>query len=581
MAGEISIDLSPVFRQLQQLENQVTHTIQVEVGGLRSDLVRTDQKLEILRAAFEDYVNEARRTAIVQRAETKLSGLKDDLEREYGHYQAVRRTSIGILQAFDVGNVSNHTVTQVSEELMIQTPRYWLAPALVALAAWSKDNEEIAKISVEEAFRRDPRKTSMFFALVLRRQGREELAVRWLKHYLRGQDPRGLGRHFAVIFESLAQGAFGPAGAQFAGDQLVSWMEQLRQDPELVDKQVQDWRSYAEVSGLFLHDDEYPNLRSFCPEWPLLKELIEASSSLPVLIDHFRKIHEGVFAAQGGTIDQLDELLEQLVTNYDEEELPLRRDIAMQEAIIEQDGDLDRARVQAEVMDEALATTIDALSLQTFVAMEPELLAVSPRTQQLAVGATRGEIESGISQFVANYRSKVPTWVRVVLGADHTPWASTYGFPGWETRSDVSDADSVSSLRRHWEDTFEKYIDARRVKPAKYVLAGAAGLFLFIVMLLLNLWVLALILLVLVGGLAGGLWMIAKKRAEKDIAELERNRERAIADSVELYRLTMKEFYDASQDYAEFDQRETELIGLLRMWQIGVASNANEAGAEK
>ena len=244
----------------------------------------------------------------------------------------------------------------------------------------------------------------------------------------------------------------------------------------------------------------------------------------------------------------MDELLEQLVTNYDEEELPLRRDIAMQEAIIEQDGDLDRARVQAEVMDAALATTIDALSLQTFVAMEPELLAVSPRTQQLAVGATRGEIESGISQFVANYRSKVPTWVRVVLGADHTPWASTYGFPGWETRSDVSDADSVSSLRRHWEDTFEKYIDARRVKPAKYVLAGAAGLFLFIVMLLLNLWVLALILLVLVGGLAGGLWMIAKKRAEKDIAELERNRERAIADSVELYRLTMKEFYDASQE---------------------------------
>ena len=40
-----------------------------------------------------------------------------------------------------MGNISNAVATNVAEELMIQTPRYWLAPALVALAAWSHDRK--------------------------------------------------------------------------------------------------------------------------------------------------------------------------------------------------------------------------------------------------------------------------------------------------------------------------------------------------------------------------------------------------------------------------------------------------------
>ena len=138
----------------------------------------------------------------MQQSQVKIVDLKAQLDREFGHYSVVRRTSVGLLQGFDVGNISNAVATNVAEELMIQTPRYWLAPALVALAAWSHDRQDIAEKSVQEAFSRDRHKTSLFFTLVLRRQGRMSGSVRWLRHYMASLDPSALTREFAVILEA-------------------------------------------------------------------------------------------------------------------------------------------------------------------------------------------------------------------------------------------------------------------------------------------------------------------------------------------------------------------------------------------
>ena len=133
------IDFSPVIRAIDQANDNII-TVNKNISVLGNDLDRvsdrvgliddkvdnTQSELAELRRQFEEYVKQAERTANVQRAETKVGTLKADLEREFGHYKVVRRSSIGLLQAFDVGNVSESTASQISEELMIQTPRYWL-----------------------------------------------------------------------------------------------------------------------------------------------------------------------------------------------------------------------------------------------------------------------------------------------------------------------------------------------------------------------------------------------------------------------------------------------------------------------
>ena len=143
---------------------------------------QTAGELSQLRADFLAFTQQSERRANLQRAETKIGVLQDKLEHEFGHHKVVRRTATGLLQAFDVGLVSEESVRSVSEELMIQTPRYWLAPALVALAAWSADEKSLCERAVAEAYRRSPTKTALLFTLVLRRQNRLESSARWLQH---------------------------------------------------------------------------------------------------------------------------------------------------------------------------------------------------------------------------------------------------------------------------------------------------------------------------------------------------------------------------------------------------------------
>jgi uncharacterized protein VirK/YbjX len=78
-------------------------------------------------------------------AETRQVKIRQELDTSYGHYGQVRRIATGILQAADIKIVRQETMQNATEELMLLTPKYWLAPALVALGAWLNDNKDLAQ----------------------------------------------------------------------------------------------------------------------------------------------------------------------------------------------------------------------------------------------------------------------------------------------------------------------------------------------------------------------------------------------------------------------------------------------------
>ena len=260
-----TIDLTPLARHIEEVGRDIVQHLgsQIEevhsqVGVVASDLHLTRDELIQLKADFEAFVEQATRAAAVQQSQLKAVDLKAQLDREFGHYSVVRRTCVGLLQSFDVGNVSNAVATTVAEELMIQTPRYWLAPALVALAAWSHDRADIAEKSVTEAFARDRHKTSLFFALILRRQGRLAASVRWLRHYFASLDPTALSREFAIILESASCAAFGPEGQELLAERLATWSRELRDSSETVEEQVARWNEEITDHAMALDSNEYP-----------------------------------------------------------------------------------------------------------------------------------------------------------------------------------------------------------------------------------------------------------------------------------------------------------------------------------
>jgi hypothetical protein len=569
LAPTTTIDLSPILRQINQLESNLSHRITdvgSQVGQVRGDLKLTTDELRELKADFMAFRDRTERIANVQRSETKVVALRAELDRQFGHHGVVRRTSVGILQGFDVGNVSNSTVTSVSEELMIQTPRYWLAPALVTLAAWSRDDETMAERSVREAFSRDKAKTSLFFALVLRRQKRLDPSVRWLRHYLMSLDPSALTREFAVILEAASHDAFGPHGQKVVSDVMTRWCTELRNRQEVVEAQVRRWAGEIGIQRQNLSaTTEYAALAHLSPQWPALEQQLEMASALPATIERYAAIKD--HDAQLPTIleDMLDDILDQLVTEYDEDELPLKRDVVYHEAVIEEDGDLVRARARADELNKALEVTSDVVSMQTEAAINPEALGVGTQTQRIAIGVGQQDFRTAAGRFCASYRAAAVSEVDLTFGSGHSNYAQSYAFSGCTIRTDEDEAVGIERLRSAWTATFDPLIAAARFKGQWYVLPSIGAAVVVMVMVLVN-PIVGVLALLLAGA---GIWFMgdqAKKTSVAKVAELERARASAIDHSASLYRDATAQFVDARLVYEELDGHEADLLRLIDTW---------------
>lgn len=544
---------------LREIDSHVSQ-VEGQVGTVRRDLHATSVELLELRRQFDEWVGEARRTAAVQRAETTVGNLKAELDRQFGHYRVVRRSSVGTLEALDLGLVTNKAVQQVSEELMIQTPRYWLAPALVALAAWSRDDQELADRAVDESYSRDRSKCSLFFALVLQRQGRLEGATRWTRHYLRSLDPHNLPREFAVILEALARGGFGLQGRELIQGQLDDWLSMLRDDPQKVAEQVVLWRRDLHNYAGSIPGDQFLALRKFSPTWDAIKTQLIAASALGNATDHYQAILDTKIEVSTDVLAKMDDLLEMLVREYDSEELPLRREVSYQEAIIEYDGDLDRARAKAALDDQAMAETIDALSMQTYTAMMPELLGVSVQTQVVSIGALKEEFRQAVTSYTKGYRHKALDHADIVLDPQHTNAAMQFGFPGWKTTTSTPQVHSEQSLERVWQETMDKLREQLAFKGSSMVLPIIIGLVVGLIGLAsVIIPVLAVAAVVFYG------WR-KKTKADAEVAAVDAKQAEALAVSIDRYRETMAEFTDALLTYEDADAKEAGLLALIDGW---------------
>ncbi|MEU3573324.1 hypothetical protein AB0E96_33595 [Kitasatospora sp. NPDC036755] len=452
--------------QVQQVNNMVVRlgeqvgAVSGQVTAVNAAQQQTRGELQDLQNKFLAFAQRFELTAAVQRAETRIGVVQDKLDHEFGHHKTVRRTAVGMLQAFDTGLVSEDTVRTVSEQLMIQTPRYWLAPALVALAAWAADDRTLCDRAIDEAFRRSPERTSLLFALVLRRQRRQAVAVRWLRHYLIAQDPARLGREFAVILESLSQGAFGAAGRELLQETLSGWRATLLGDDEARAAQVRRWLAEIESLRTPTAQPEFPRLAALSPQWPQLDAALSGARAHQRVLDKYTAMMARESEASDRLEDAIDDILDRLVSEYDNEELPLRRDLAFNQAVVDHDGDLDRARHAVEVDAASLDETLDYLTVQSTAALNPSAIGASAATQRLAVAACHEWFADAHASFALAYRRAVPPEVHAVLGSSHNVGAQTFQLPPWTGAFTTPLEVLEHSLAEHWDRHAQPFLAA-------------------------------------------------------------------------------------------------------------------------
>jgi hypothetical protein len=467
---------------------------------------QTRSELAQLRADFANYVRQAQLAANLQRAETRLGALQGQLEYEFGHYKVVRRTAVGMLQAFDIGLVSEEAVRAIGEELMVQTPRYWLAPVLVALAAWAGDEEDLCRRAVEEAYRRSPSRTCLFMALVLRRQGRRDSAVRWLRHYLDAQDPAALGRDFAVILEAISQGAFGPSGLELVQRYLDRWRAQLLTDDTVTEAQVARWRTGIDAYVVtFANASAFPRLAAVSPQWPTLLQVLSMAEAQKSLLSTYEAMFAEEYQPTDRLEDAVDDILDRLVDEYDPEELPLRKELAFNEAVIAHGGDVDHATKVVAADAAAMESTLDYLTVQTTSALNPDAIGVSRPTQRLAVAACHDWLGQAHARFARDYRASVPPNIEAAFASSHNVAAKAFQLPRW-VGSFSQPLDVLErSLSEHWDRYTAPFIASLAFNKKKWI--GPLATF-FGALLLISLCTNSFLAGFAVGLIAGGIWAL-------------------------------------------------------------------------
>ena len=175
-------DIAKLESKIDQLSN-TTNNMGSKMQEVSSEMKSLKAELEQIRKQFIEMHNAAERRAAVNQASTELIRVRQELEQNFGNYKVIRDNMLGVLQATDLALVKQDTISRVSEELMLSTPEYWLAPCLVAVSAWIGNNRELAERAIREAVRRDEEKTALTMALICRRNNRQDTCYEWLSIY--------------------------------------------------------------------------------------------------------------------------------------------------------------------------------------------------------------------------------------------------------------------------------------------------------------------------------------------------------------------------------------------------------------
>ena len=547
--SRIENNLAIVFNNLDILDGRVQQ--------VSNNVNFVSDELSKLARDFHEYVEVAARQTERQLAETRLIKIRQELETKFGHYAEIRRTTTGVLQADDLGIVKKETITDVTEEMMITTPNYWLAPCLVALSAWINDKKDIADRALKEAIKRDDEKTSLLFALICRRADRKQACLKWARRYFENQDPENLDRKCIVMLDAYASGLLGADSEGVIADHIERWIAQLEEKPGFVEKQTQQWSEAINLKRQPLKDSEYTYLKKYSAPWPVLEDIVEGANLHAIAVDYF----ENILNQEVSTINtkkQLDEILDSLVTDFDDEELPFRKEEKLNQFIVDFEGDKGRAEAAMSVEETAFETHKDFTQLLTDAAMKPESTNSSVSTQKFSLSLCKEWVSEAYRDIIATNRSKIPDQIDIHLTTgDSTIFAGT-------TKDGENEGELVAN--------YNNYIDKTKMETlAKLTLSGFQQFCLYgggviavlgIIMAITGNLIFGLVIAIVGAGLVISHFS-AKKNLETQRENTEKQFEEMRENGTQIIRATLAEVVDFRAEFAEKDAESTKVVELI------------------
>jgi hypothetical protein len=284
-----------------------------------------------------------------------------------------------------------------------------------------------------------------------------EACAQWLLRYFQIQNPAAMDREVVVMLDALANGVFGGAALTTCSAVIDEWLTELEEQAGFPEEQRKRWAEALDVMAPKVAPNEYPTLRKYSSTWPRLEAALASARRNQVILSFFEQMFTGEIVVPPSLESAVDSILESLVTKFDDEELPLRRDERMLQLIVDEGGDKHAALRRYGPEADSLKEQTNFAAMLTNSAMYPERSGATRATQRYAVSRSRQWIIAGFQDLVARDRALVPVEAEIACGS----WKGT-------SRDGSNEQQLSGDLYQHYTNRIEQAVAAVGIKGSTW-----------------------------------------------------------------------------------------------------------------
>ena len=342
--------VSGVIYELNDTINTFESRVDVHVQSIHRSSTDIDYMTSSVYQKILEFRKNMEQGEQKQLAHENIIRIDQIIKEQFSNHETIRRTVMGVVRDFDINLVRNSTIQELSEELWITSSRYWLSYALIAITAWVNNYPDVAKSALGECGRKDAIKTTLFFCLLNLRFGRMDAAKRWFYEYFKTLDPTMLQQETAVMLQAFLNGIFGKdKELEYSViDVIDQWIGIINEDAAICEELIGHYESYIDninPQAKF----SYLNILQYCQNAPELAASFRNVSKYDEVIEVLRSMDvEAAAQTDDNYTERVDAVLINLISNYDAEELDLKRQQKYFNLIIKNEGQVDAAEAQYE-----------------------------------------------------------------------------------------------------------------------------------------------------------------------------------------------------------------------------------------
>ena len=443
--------MSNVYNLINQLDSAVNSfegKVNVHVRNVDTTTQRIQATTGQVYQKVQQFRNDLMKGEEKQIAHENIIRLDQVVKEQFGNYEEIRKTIIGVVRDFDINLVRNDTIEELSEELWITSSRYWLSYALIAITAWVNNYPDVARNALSESARKDAIKTSLFFRLLNLRFDRVETAKNWFKVYCRTLDPTMLQQETAVMIQAFLNGIFGK-DKELEHEVLSildEWIAIISDNARICEELVQAYVTYLDNLGKGA-EFNYEFINAFCTNSDELKKSFEDASKFDRILAVINSMDvESVPQNNENYKSRVDAVLINLISNYDQEELEIKNQQQYYRLVVENEGDIKVAEAQ----------------YAQFQVLQNESFNIGKQMVEWVTYGDRTNTDVQVRKFALQstkewFRSAINKWTSSLK--TNCPLSYGISIDGWSCISNARDLDEqVLSMKNYYENNKFKMV---------------------------------------------------------------------------------------------------------------------------